>query len=84
MIIYRSIYILKNHESVTGKKKNIYDDIGFFSDTTTEVHDILEEDGLDFLLNNAGVMMHPQLLTEDKFEIHLQVNYLGNSRLTSR
>jgi len=54
----------------------------FWRNNCIEVHDISEEDGLDFLLNNAGVMMHPQLMTEDKFEIHLQVNYLGNSRLT--
>ncbi|WAR19870.1 RDH13-like protein [Mya arenaria] len=41
-----------------------------------------KEDHLHFLVNNAGIMMHPQLLTEDKFEAHLQVNYLGHVLLT--
>ena len=36
-----------------------------------------EEETLHFLVNNAGVMMCPKELTEDKFEEQLQVNYLG-------
>jgi len=38
---------------------------------------IAEEDNLHYLINNAGVMLHPQALTDDKFEHHFQVNYLG-------
>ncbi|KAH3711944.1 hypothetical protein DPMN_071620, partial [Dreissena polymorpha] len=41
-----------------------------------------KEENLHFLINNAGIMMHPQLTTEDKFEIHFQVNYLGHALLT--
>lgn len=44
---------------------------------------ILEEDKLHYLINNAGVMMHPQAVTEDKFEHHLQVNYLGRYTCSS-
>ena len=36
-----------------------------------------EEEELHILVNNAGVMMCPFALTEDKIEQHLQVNYLG-------
>lgn len=41
-----------------------------------------KEDKLHYLINNAGVMMAPQSTTEDKFEHHLQVNYLGHFFLT--
>lgn len=29
------------------------------------------------LVNNAGVFYYPQELTEDKFDVTLQTNYLG-------
>lgn len=41
-----------------------------------------KEDSLHYLVNNAGIMMAPQKTTEDKFEEHLQVNYLGHFMLT--
>ena len=31
----------------------------------------------DVLINNAGVMCHPQATTSDSCEIHFQTNYLG-------
>ncbi|SEJ58009.1 NAD(P)-dependent dehydrogenase, short-chain alcohol dehydrogenase family [Cyclobacterium xiamenense] len=37
---------------------------------------------LDYLVNNAGVMMPPFSLTEDGFERQLAVNYLGHFSLT--
>ena len=36
-----------------------------------------EESRLDILVNNAGVMMVPYGTTEDGFETHFGVNYLG-------
>ncbi|XP_060586494.1 retinol dehydrogenase 13-like [Ruditapes philippinarum] len=41
-----------------------------------------KEDKLHYLINNAGVMMAPKSITDDKFEYHLQVNYLGHFFLT--
>lgn len=39
-------------------------------------------DRLDFLINNAGIMMPPFSLTEDGFESQLATNYLGHFLLT--
>ena len=36
-----------------------------------------EEDKIDILINNAGVICHPQESTSDGNEYHFQVNYLG-------
>ncbi|XP_069118937.1 retinol dehydrogenase 13-like [Argopecten irradians] len=36
-----------------------------------------KEETLDLLVHNAGIMMCPLALTEDKFESQFQVNYLG-------
>ena len=38
---------------------------------------LLELENLHILVNNAGVMSHPESKTEDGFELHWQVNYLG-------
>ncbi|XP_015781202.1 dehydrogenase/reductase SDR family member on chromosome X [Tetranychus urticae] len=37
--------------------------------------------GLNLLINNAGIMFAPFALTEDGFESHLSINYLGHCLL---
>jgi NAD(P)-dependent dehydrogenase (short-subunit alcohol dehydrogenase family) len=43
---------------------------------------IATESRLDFLINNAGIMIPPQAKTEDGFEIQFGVNFVGHFALT--
>lgn len=44
---------------------------------------VLDEDRLDVLVNNAGIMMPPKEMTADGFESQFGVNHLGTFALTS-
>jgi NAD(P)-dependent dehydrogenase (short-subunit alcohol dehydrogenase family) len=41
-------------------------------------------DGLDILINNAGIMRHPPQLTKEGIEIHFASNHLGHYFLTEK
>jgi len=53
------------------------DSVRGFAERFKEKHD-----GLDLLVNNAGVMASPRRLTQDGFELHLGTNHLGHFALT--
>ena len=42
----------------------------------------IEEERIDGLINNAGIMYAPRQITEDGFEVHWSVNHLGPYLLT--
>ncbi|XP_011305182.1 retinol dehydrogenase 13 [Fopius arisanus] len=41
-----------------------------------------EVDEVDILINNAGIVFHPQKKTDEGFELHFVTNYLGHFLLT--
>lgn len=60
-----------------------YLDLRSFDNVKRFVKDFMNEyERLDILINNAGIIFHPNEKTIDGFEIHLQVNYLSHFLLT--
>ena len=58
-------------------------DLGSLAKVRAFAQGILADyDQLDLLINNAGVMIPPFSLTEDKFESQMGVNYFGHFLLT--
>lgn len=51
-------------------------------DSVRRFADALDVDGLDLLVNNAGIMWMPQGRTDDGFELHFGTNHLGHFALT--
>jgi NAD(P)-dependent dehydrogenase (short-subunit alcohol dehydrogenase family) len=82
----------KGHEAVEAIRSNVPDaqlqldeldlaslaSVRSFADRYTATHD-----GLDLLINNAGVMAAPRRLTADGFELHLGTNHLGHFALAN-
>ena len=58
-------------------------DLASLASVRTFAAEILqEEERVDVLINNAGVMFTPHLLTKDGFELQFGVNHLGHFLLT--
>ena len=67
-------------ENITFKKL----DLSSLSSVRKFSEEILqEEERIDVLINNAGVMFTPYTLTEDGFELQFGVNHLGHFLLTN-
>lgn len=57
-------------------------DMGSFESIKNAVSEIeINFKELNILINNAGVMCHPQEKSADGFELHLAVNYLGKKAI---
>ncbi|XP_076838651.1 polyprenol dehydrogenase isoform X2 [Brachyhypopomus gauderio] len=71
-------------EATEGKVEFMYLDLASMKSVRRFVHRF-ESRGLPLhvLINNAGVMLVPERLTEDGFELHFGLNYLGHFLLTN-
>ena len=59
-------------------------DLASLASIASAAREVSNEDRLDLLVNNAGVMMPPKTLTEDGFELQFGVNHLGHFALTGQ
>lgn len=58
-------------------------DLSSFTSVQRAAHTFLaENDRLDILMNNAGIMATPPDLTEDGYELQFGTNYMGHALLT--
>lgn len=68
----------------TAQVELLHLDLGSMASVTSFAEKILEsERKLDALICNAGVMLMPYRETEDGFESHMSINYLGHCLLTA-
>lgn len=57
-------------------------DLGNLASVEQAAATVAEEDRLDLLINNAGIMIPMERRTEDGFEAHLGINHLGHFLFT--
>ncbi len=58
-------------------------DLADLASVRTAAEQVLQEERLDLLVNNAGVMVPPRTLTADGFESQFGINHLGHFALTA-
>ncbi|XP_028323539.1 polyprenol dehydrogenase [Gouania willdenowi] len=79
-----AVAVEKINEGGKGKAEFIYLDLTSLKSTRQFVHTFKSKAlPLHVLVNNAGTMMVPEKTTEDGFEFHFCLNYLGHFLLTN-
>jgi NAD(P)-dependent dehydrogenase (short-subunit alcohol dehydrogenase family) len=74
---------IKSRGTVSGEVTCFQLDVGSFKSIKTFAELVLERfPRIDLLVNNAGIMFVPYAKSEDGFETHFAVNYLGHCLLT--
>ena len=76
----RDIKDKSGSDEVTFKLKKL--DLASLSSVRTFAEEVLQEERIDILINNAGVMFPPYTQTEDGFELQFGMNRLGHFLLT--
>jgi NAD(P)-dependent dehydrogenase (short-subunit alcohol dehydrogenase family) len=67
----------------TAELKWIALDLTSLASVASAAEEVLREDQLHALINNAGVMIPPKTLTDDGFELQFGVNHLAHFALTA-
>lgn len=75
--------LLKSNPQAESSVKFLELDLGSLESVKAAATKVLEEnERLDILINNAGIMGAPAGQTKDGYEVHFGVNYLGHAALT--
>jgi NAD(P)-dependent dehydrogenase (short-subunit alcohol dehydrogenase family) len=83
----RALDAIKRMEATTtgGELVYVHLDLASLQSVKTFAETILAtETRLDLLVNNAGVMIPPQAISEDGYEIQFGINFVGHFALTGR